>query len=51
MLIQKGTIKSEKTSPDTGRKIFAKHMLDKGFLWRLYNYVLQLNNKKTYNPI
>ena len=46
----KGIIKDMKRQPMEWEKIFAKHVFDKGVISRLSEELLQLHNKKTYNP-
>ena len=47
----KDTIKKVKRQPTEWQKIFAIQVSDKGFMFRKYKEYLQVNNKKTNNPI
>ena len=47
----KDTIKRVKRQPTEWEKIFVNHISDEGSISRIFKDYLQLNNKKTNNPI
>ena len=47
----KETINKTKRQPSKWEKIFANESMDKGFISRVYKQHMQLNIKKTNNPI
>ena len=49
--IVKGTINKTKRQPSEWEKIFANKATDKGLISKIYKQLMQLNIKKTNNPI
>uniref|UniRef100_A0A9L0RD72 Uncharacterized protein n=1 Tax=Equus caballus TaxID=9796 RepID=A0A9L0RD72_HORSE len=47
----KETINKTKRKPTNWEKIFANRISDKGLISKIYNDLIQLNNKKANNPI
>ena len=47
----KETINKMKRQPSEWEKIFGNESLDKGLISKIYKYLMQLNIKKTNNPI
>ena len=47
----KETINKMKRQPSEWEKIFANESTDKGLISKIYKQLMQLNMKKTYNPI
>ena len=47
----KETINKMKRQPSEWEKIFANEPIDKGLVSKIYKQLMQLNNKKTNNPI
>ena len=51
LLHRKETINKMKRQPMEWEKIFANDMTEKGLISKIYKQLIQLNNKKTNNPI
>ena len=49
--IAKETISKMRRQPTDWKKIFANDTTDKGLISKIYKQLIQLNNKKTSNPI
>ena len=49
--IAKETLNKRKRQPTEQEKIFANELTNKGFISKIYKHILQLNTKKTNNPI
>ena len=47
----KETINKTKRQPSEWEKIFPNESMDKGLISKIYKQLLQLNIKKTYNPL
>ena len=47
----KGAINKVKRQPPEWEKIFANEATDKGLISQIYKQLMQLNNKKSNNPI
>ena len=47
----KETINKTKRQPSEWEKIFANETMDKGFIPKIYKQLMELNIKKTNNPI
>ena len=47
----KETVNKKKDNPQNGKKIFANEATDKGLISTIYKQFMQLNIKKTNNPI
>ena len=47
----KETINKTKRQPSEWEKIFAKKSIDKGLISKIYKQLMQLNFRKTNNPI
>ena len=47
----KETINKTKRQPSEWEKVFANEATDKGIISKIYKQLMQLNIKKTYNPI
>ena len=47
----KETINKRKRQPSEWEKIFANEATDKGFISKIHKQLMELNNKKTNNPI
>ena len=47
----KETINKAKRQPSEWEKIFANEVTDKGLISKIYRQLMQLNTKKTNNPI
>ena len=50
-MYSKGTINKTKRQPSEWEKIFANEATDKGLISKIYKQLMQLNIKKTNNPI
>ena len=50
-LLSKGNYKQDKRQPSEWEKIIANETTDKGLISKIYKWLIQLNTRKTNNPI